>query len=186
MSQSLHLLKWVPVLVVLVIGIIFCFRMLKRGHSTLEKTRTRHYGDIRAREQQLLDDRKNISPDEHLRMAHAAIADLLHLEGDRAGFSLSAQGSTLLLNTPDGVWRITLDMRERTLHHARKVLHSKECWRLCGFGREEEFADLTGLMRNLTAYLRGEKHALKTFLRHAPDRGPGNALKTQVTSGKLP
>ncbi|MDR1658779.1 MAG: translation initiation factor IF-2 [Desulfovibrio sp.] len=175
------LLEWVPALIVVMIGMIFCLRMLRRGLGTLEQTRMRHYEDIRAGEQRLLDDAKNISRSEHLRLAHAAIADLLHLEGDRAGFSLSAQGSALLVNTPDGVLRITLDMRERTLHHTRRVLRGKECWLLSGVGCEEKFADLAGLMRNLTAYLRGEKRAgtvPATFLRRAPDRGPDNALKS--------
>ncbi|MDR2055136.1 MAG: translation initiation factor IF-2 [Desulfovibrio sp.] len=174
------LLNWIPALFVTVIGALFCFRALKRGLGTLEKTRMRHYEDIRAREQQLLEDAKNIPRSERLRLAHAAVTDLLHLEGDRAGFSLSGQGSTLLLNTPDGVWRITLDMRERTLHHTHRALHSKECWLLSGFGREEKFADLAGLMRSLTAYLRGEKSAgtAAASLRPAQDRGRGRAFKT--------
>jgi hypothetical protein len=163
--------------------------MLKRGISTLEKTRMRHYEDIRAREQRVQEDVKSISRSERLRLAHAAIADLLRLEGNRAGFSLNSRGSTLLLNTPDGVWRVSLDMRERMSLHTRRVLHGRECWRLSGFGCEEKFADLSGLMRSLTAYLRGEKPtgtAPATFLRRTPDRAPGDAFKTRVTSGRLP
>jgi hypothetical protein len=181
--------EWIPALAIIVIGVIFCFRMLKRGLGTLEKTRLRHYEDIRAKEQQLLDDTKNISRSEHFRLAHAAITDLLHLEGDRAGFSLGTQGQTLLLNTPEGIWRITLDMRERTLHHTRKVLHSKERWVLSGFGREEKFADLAALMRNLTACLRGEKSietppaALPQPMRNCA-RAPFSNRK--VTSEKFP
>jgi hypothetical protein len=173
-------LTWIPALIVIVVGMIFCFRALKRGLGTLEQTRMRHYEDIRAGEQRLLDDAKSISRSEHLRLAHAAIADLLHLEGDRAGFSLRTQGSALLVNTPDGVLRVTLDMRERTLRRTRRLLRGKECWMLSGFGCEEKFADLAGLMRDLTAYLRGEKPAgiaPAAFLRRCPDRDPDNALK---------
>jgi hypothetical protein len=44
-------------------------------------------------------------------------------------------------------------------------------------------------MRNLTAYLRGEKRtgtAPATFSRHMSNHDSGNAFKTQVTSEKLP
>ena len=151
------LLKWAPAFIVVVLGIVFCLRMLKRGLSTLEKFRERHLEHIRTREQQLQEDRHNIPRSEHLRFAHAALADLLHLEGDRPGFSLDTQGSALLLDTPDGVWRITLDMREQTLSQTHKVVRGKLRWQLKGFGREEEFAELAELMQNLTAYLRAEK-----------------------------
>ncbi|MDR2574643.1 MAG: translation initiation factor IF-2 [Desulfovibrio sp.] len=182
------LLKWVPALIVMLAGVVFCFRMLKRGLGTLEKFRKRHLEHIHAQERQIQDDRKSISQSEHLRLAHTAIADLLRLEGGRTACSLRALGDSLLLDTPDGAWRIRLDMREQTLRRTRRTLGGGTRWRLSGVGCEEEFADLAELMRALTTYLRGEKRSASeaAFARRTGHGGRTASAGKRITSSTNP
>jgi hypothetical protein len=151
------LLQWAPAVIVILLGLAFCVRRFRGDLGTLEKFRGRHLEHIQAQEQQIQEDRKNISRSEHLGLAQAALADLLRLEGNRPGFRLDVRDSSLLLHTTEGVWRITLNMRERTLRHRRRVLHGTASWLLEGPEYGEEYADLAELMRNLTARLRGEE-----------------------------
>ena len=90
-------------------------------------------------------------------MLRAAVEDLLRLAGDPPGHELSGKGTRLVLRTPAGEWRLELSMRERSLRGTRKVLHGRSRWLLSGFGRDETFDDLAGLMRSLYAHLRGDE-----------------------------
>ncbi|MDR1776313.1 MAG: translation initiation factor IF-2 [Desulfovibrio sp.] len=148
------LFAWIPALAIVVVGLIFCFRMLKRGLSTMKKYRKGHFEHISAQEQQIREDKKNISASEHIHVAYAAIVDLLRLEGDRPGFSVTRQASAVLLKTPRGDIRIRLNMREKILHSTGRVLHGRTAWWLEYPDGIEEFSDLVELMRTLAAYIR--------------------------------
>lgn len=151
------ILEWAAAGAVILAGLIFCVRIMRRGITTLDEDRAQYLERIHAEERQLDEDRKNISLDEHLHVLHAAVADLLRLAGNPPGHALTGHGSTLVLRTPEGEWRIELIMRERTLRRTHKVLHGRSRWLLSGFGRNEHFEDLAGLMCNLNAYLHGDK-----------------------------
>ncbi len=150
------ILEWAAAGAAILAGFFFCFRLMKRGLTTLDEDRAGYYARIRAAEEQLREDNKNISLSEHLYIARAGLEDLLRLAGNPPGFSLSGQGQTFFLHTPHGPWRIALSMRERTLRGTRKVVHGRSCWQLSGFGLDEHFDDLASLMCSLNAHLRGD------------------------------
>lgn len=151
------ILEWAAAGAVILAGLIFCLRIMRRGITTLDQDRDQYLERIRAGERQLDEDRKNISLDEQCRVLRAAVEDLLRLAGDPPGHELSGKGTRLVLRTPAGEWRLELSMRERSLRGTRKVLHGRSRWLLSGFGRDETFDDLAGLMRSLNAHLRGDE-----------------------------
>ncbi|WP_022656558.1 hypothetical protein [uncultured Desulfovibrio sp.] len=153
------ILEWAAAGAVILAGMIFCLRIMRRGITTLDQDRNQYLERIRAGERQLDEDRKNISLDEQCRVLRAAVEDLLRLAGDPPGHELSGKGARLVLRTPAGEWRLELSMRERSLRGARKVLHGRGRWLLSGFGRDETFDDLAGLMCSLNAHLRGDDMA---------------------------
>ena len=105
------ILEWAAAGAVILAGLIFCVRIMRRGITTLDEDRVQYLERIHAEERQLDEDRKNISLDEHLHVLHAAVADLLRLAGNPPGHALTGHGSTLVLRTPEGEWRIELIMR---------------------------------------------------------------------------
>lgn len=150
------ILEWAAAGAAILAGFFFCFRLMKRGLTTLDQDRADYYARIRAAEDQLREVNKNIPLSEHLYIARAGLEDLLRLAGNPPGFSLSGQGRALVLHTPHGPWRIALSMRERTLRGTHKVVHGRSRWRLSGFGLDEHFNDLASLMCSLNAHLRGD------------------------------
>ncbi|MGE9985265.1 translation initiation factor IF-2 [Desulfovibrio sp. SGI.169] len=163
------LLEWAVAGAVILAGLIFCLRIMRRGITTLEQDRDQYLERIRAGELQLREDRKNISLEEQCRVLRAAVEDLLRLAGNPPGHELSGDGPRLLLRTPTGEWRLELNMRERSLRTTRKVPHGRSRWLLSGGGHEESFDDLADLMRSLNARLRGDE-TTPTGLEHLARR----------------
>lgn len=142
--------------VVVLVGLIISVKMLRRGLTSLDDDRARHYGRIHDAERQIQDDVKNMSRAEHLRVAEAGVADLLRLAGNPPGFTLNAKGPLVVLRTPKGPWRMAFGMRERVLKSSGKVVLGGARWHLSGFGLHEHFDDLADLMCSLNRHLRGE------------------------------
>jgi hypothetical protein len=161
------LLELGAAVIVIIVGLIFCFRMMRHGLTSLEKDRDRYLKRIRAEEQQLEEDKKNISQSEHLYIARAGIADILRLAGNPPGFSIADEEFAILLQTPEGVWRIDLNMREHALRNTGRVLRGKARWRLSGFGMNEQFDRIGDMMACLNAQLRGENVQRTEFVRHS-------------------
>ncbi len=153
------ILEWAAAGAIILAGLVFCLRIMRRGITTLEQDRNKYDERIRAGERQLHEDRKNISLDEQCHVLRAAVEDLLRLAGNPPGHELSGNGTSLVLRTPTAEWRLELNMRERSLRTTRKVLHGRSRWLLSGGGHEECFDDLAALMRSLNARLRGDDMA---------------------------
>lgn len=153
----MDILDWAMLGGVLIIALIFCAKIMRRGRQSLDQDREACFARIREGEQQLCEERKQIAATEHLALMQAALADWLRLAGDPPGHSLSREGRTLLLDTPQGQWRVELVMRERTLKSTGQILHGRSRWLLHGFGQEEQHSDSASLMRSLNGHLRGEE-----------------------------
>ena len=121
--------EWGAAGVVLLIVVVFCVRLMKRGHTTLEDERALCDERIRSMEEQIRQDQKNMASSEHLHIALAGLRDMLRLAGYPSGFWLEVQDhargasneKALVLHTPDGDWRVSLSMRERQLRAVHKV-----------------------------------------------------------------
>lgn len=150
------ILAWAAAGVLFLVGFVYSIRIMRRGMTTLDDSRSLYLERIREGERRLLEDKKNMPLDEHMRILHAGVRDLLALAGDPSGHHVECQGRVVLLHTPKGPWRVELFMREALLRGSGKTVFGQSRWRLSGFDREEHFQDLAGLMRALHEALRDE------------------------------
>lgn len=135
---------------------LFCARIMRRGLTTLDEDRKKYLERIQAGERQLAEDRKKIPAREHMLVMRAAVEDLVRLDGSPPGFSVTMGERYIELQTPEGIWRIELAMRERSLRSARRVLHGRSRWVLSGFGHVERHSEQKTLMASLNAHLHGK------------------------------
>lgn len=164
--------EWGAAGVVLLIVVVFCVRLMKRGHTTLEDERALCDERIRSMEEQVRQDQKNMASSEHLHIALAGLRDMLRLADYPSGFWLEVQAhargaaneKALVLHTPDGDWRVSLSMRERQLRAVHKVAHGQSRWHLYGTGVHEEYEDLPRLMCALHNHLRKDASSASTGL----------------------
>lgn len=154
--------EWGAAGVVLLIIVVFCVRLMKRGLTTLEDERALCDERIRTMEEQIRQDQKNMASSEHLHIALAGLRDMLRLADYPSGYWLevlqhdsgAANEKALVLHTPDGDWLVSLSMRERQLRAVHKVAHGQGRWHLRGTGVHEEYEDLPRLMCALHNHLR--------------------------------
>ena len=164
--------EWGAAGVVLLIVVVFCVRLMKRGHTTLEDERALCDERIRTMEEQIRQDQKNMASSEHLHIALAGLRDMLRLADYPSGYWLevlqhdsgAANEKALVLHTPDGDWLVSLSMRERQLRAVHKVAHGQSRWHLYGTGVHEEYEDLPRLMCALHNHLRKDASSASTGL----------------------
>ena len=88
--------EWGAAGVVLLIVVVFCVRLMKRGLTTLEDERALCEERIRTMEEQIRQDQKNMPSSEHLHIALAGLRDMLSLAGYPSGFWLEVQELSLI------------------------------------------------------------------------------------------
>ncbi|MDE6735158.1 MAG: translation initiation factor IF-2 [Desulfovibrio sp.] len=152
----MSLMWWAIAGAVMLAGLVFCFRIMRRGMSTLDDDRGKFLARIRDGEHKLEEEQKQVAADEHMALMRAAVEDLLRLADSPPGYRMETAGRNILLHTPKGTWRLELAMREIGLKSRQKVLHGRPRWLLSGPGHEEQHADAASVMRSLDAHLRAE------------------------------
>ena len=152
----MSLMWWVIAGAIMLAALVFCFRIMRRGMSTLDDDRRKFLARIRDGEHKLEEEQKQVAAAEHMALMRAAVEDLLRLAGSPAGYRMESAPRTILLHTPKGTWRLELAMREASLKSRQKVLHGRPRWLLSGPGHEEQHADAAAVMRSLHTHLRAE------------------------------
>lgn len=150
----MSLMWWVIAGAVMLAGLVFCFRIMRRGMSTLDDDRGKFLARIRDGEHKLEEEQKQVAADEHMALMRAAVEDLLRLADSPPGYRMETAGRTILLHTPKGTWRLELAMREISLKSRPKVLHGRPRWLLSGPAHEEQHEDAAAVMRSLDGHLR--------------------------------
>ena len=150
------MLGWVIGGAIMLGALVFCFRIMRRGISTLDDDRRKFLTKIQDGEHKLKEEQKQVPALEHLALMRAAVEDLLRLEDAPSSYRVESAGRTILLHTPKGTWRLELAMREASLKTRKRVLHGRPRWFLSGMGQQEEHADVASLMASLHAHLRAE------------------------------
>lgn len=153
----MSLLGWVMAGAIMLAALVFCFRSMRRGLSTLDDDRTKFLTKIRDGEHKLKEEQKQVPALEHLALMRAAVEDLLRLEDAPPGYRVESEGRAVLLHTPKGTWRVELAMREASLKSRKRVLHGRPRWFLSGMGQQEQHGDPASLMRSLHAHLHAEE-----------------------------
>lgn len=142
----------------LLLGLMmFCARLMRRGLTSLDEHRAHYLENIHQGERDVEEVNKSMGADEHLRIVHSAVNDLLRLDDNPSGFTLSLAKRKIILQTPEGPWEIELLMRERQLKGSQKVLHGRSHWRLSGFGKTEDHGDIAELMASLNRHLHPDR-----------------------------
>lgn len=153
------MLGWVMGGAIMLAALVFCFRMMRRGISSLDDDRRKFRAKIEDGEHKLREEQKQVPAAEHLELMRAAVEDLLRLEGAPAGYRVESAGRVILLHTPRGPWRVELAMREASLKSRKVVLHGRPRWFLSGMGQQEQHGDPASLMASLHAHLHAEEES---------------------------
>lgn len=169
----MSMLGWVIGGAIMLGALVFCFRIMRRGISTLDDDRRKFLTKIQDGEHKLKEEQKQVPALEHMALMRAAVEDLLRLEGAPPGHRVEGMGRAILLHTPKGTWRLELAMREVSLKTRKRVLHGRPRWFLSGMGQQEEHGDAASLMASLHAHLRAEEEL--------PSEPPHLARRVQAT-----
>lgn len=154
----MSMLEWAILGAILLGAMIFSARIMRKGRPSLDEARSRCLSRIHDQELMLAEDRRNVPAEEEIGLMRSAMADLLRLEGEPAGWSLERSGRTLRLETPDGEWRVEL-VAGRPCKisggSAARSPHTGSRWLLEGANVSEGHADAASLMRSLQAHMPG-------------------------------
>lgn len=150
------MLEWAALGAIMFAVLIFCARIMRRGITSLDEDRKEYLARMAEGQRQIDEDKKNISAHEQFQLVHAAMADLLRLDGSPANASLECMGNVLKISNADNELFVELVMRERMLS-SNRVIHGQAHWLLRGNGVNEAHHDIAALMASLNAHLHGVK-----------------------------
>lgn len=172
---------------VMLIAIIWCVRMMRKGHTTLALNKERWHEHFREEESRLSKEQKEITVSEQLTLVHAAINDLLRLDNRTdATCELSPKGIRLLAGTEE--FTISLESREQRLASMKKVLHSPARWTLTTPHGSLIYTRIDDMMKALVLALRGDTDELKAekaFLESSVrNASPKNGNKHIIASSR--
>lgn len=153
----MSLLDWAFYGAIFIGVMVFCLRLMRKGITSLDERRGEYLERIRAEERKLDEDVKNISSAEHLKIMKAALIDLLRLDGNPQGYSVTDSGRVLTLVTPQGCYEIKMAMAEKSLATSSRVLHGRVRWSLSGFGKRQEYSSAGKLMSDLNKCLHPDR-----------------------------
>lgn len=160
---------------IVLVGLIFSFRIMRRGIGSLERSSERMRERIAGEERKIAEDMRNMSSEEHMDVTTAAVRDLLRLTPGREACPVEVEGRRLVLHLPEGELSLALAMQETSLRSLHKRIQGHAVWQVRGCRRDADFHDVASAMQHLDHILRGyEKEAeeLPQFARRfAPPRG---------------
>ncbi|MDR1857528.1 MAG: translation initiation factor IF-2 [Desulfovibrio sp.] len=140
--------------IAIVAGLVLCFRLMRRGITTLDKDRAKYLEQIRDQQTHIEEDLRGISFRDNMQVARAAAEDILRLADAPEGSGVEVQGARLEVEIPAGRWTIALDQPSQALRRTGKVLQGRPEWTVSGPGGEHSFTDIGELMRHLDARVR--------------------------------
>ncbi|WP_296304538.1 DUF948 domain-containing protein [uncultured Desulfovibrio sp.] len=171
---------------IVLVGLIFSFRIMRRGIGSLESSSQRLQEKIDGEERRIAEDVRNMSSAEHMDVTTAAVRDLLRLTPGREACPVEVEGRRLVLHLPEGDVSLALAMQEASLRSLHKRIQGHAVWQVRGCRRDADFHDVGSAMRHLDHILRGhEKEAeeLPQFARRfAPARGKALPAHRHMTA----
>lgn len=160
---------------IVLVGLIFSFRIMRRGIGSLERSSERMRERIEGEERKIAEDMRNMSSEEHMDVTTAAVRDLLRLTPGREGCPVEVEGRRLVLHLPEGDLSLALAIQETSLRSLHKRIQGHAVWQVRGCRRDADFHDVASAMRHLDHILRGQEEEtaeLPQFARRfAPSRG---------------
>ena len=160
---------------IVLVGLIFSFRIMRRGIGSLESSSQRLQERIDGEERRIAEDVRNMSSAEHMDVTTAAVRDLLRLTPGRESCPVEVENRRLVLHLPEGDVSLALAMQETSLRSLHKRIQGHAVWQVRGCRRDADFHDVGSAMRHLDHILRGheiEAEELPQFARRfAQPRG---------------
>ena len=136
--------------------IIWCFRTMKNGFTTLSADKERFRQKFRDEERRLSKEQRDISRAEQYTLLEAAVRDLLRLE-ECKDYELVRDQDDLLVTGPEKRWILSFHHRRETLKSSSQVLHSPGVWTLREGEQVDEFPGIDRLMCAFQKRLRGQE-----------------------------
>ncbi|MBD5641023.1 MAG: translation initiation factor IF-2 [Desulfovibrio sp.] len=146
--------EWAAIGGIVLALFIFCARVMRRGLTTLDETRSQHLEKIAEGERQLAEDRRKITAEEQFHLLEAAIADLIRLSPYPEAWQIGLQHNIIYLETTGSRWEIELAMSERALRSSGRILHGKPHWLLRNEDIHEHYTDVAQLLASLNRHIR--------------------------------
>ena len=134
---------------IVLVGLIFSFRIMRRGIGSLERSTERMRERIEGEERKIAEDMRNMSSEEHMDVTTAAVRDLLRLTPGREACPVEVEGRRLVLHLPEGEVSLALAMQEASLRSLHKRIQGHAVWQVRGCRRDADFHDVASAMRHL-------------------------------------
>lgn len=177
--------EWALAGAVILAGLVFSFRLMRRGISSLDADRHEYMDRIRSGHRRLEEDAKNISSREHLAVLEAGLRDLIRLEGLEAGCRLQELAGGFSLAWGGQSLEVRISMRERRLSGSGRTLHGPCRWILLARGEERGVDDLAELMRLIRLQL-AESEPVAREPAHFARRFAGGAQANRALRRRRP
>lgn len=142
---------------IVLVGLVFSFRIMRRGIGSLERSTERMRERIEGEERKIAEDMRNMSSEEHMDVTTAAVRDLLRLTPGRENCPVEVEGRRLVLHLPEGEISLALAMQEASLRSLHKRIQGHAVWQVRGCRRDADFHDVASAMRHLDHILRGQE-----------------------------
>ncbi|MCR5815147.1 MAG: hypothetical protein K6G15_11745 [Desulfovibrio sp.] len=139
-------------------AIIWCFKTMKSGFTTLSADKERFRQKFRDEELRLSKEQRDISSSEQYTLLEAAVRDLLRLE-ERTDCELTRQADQLQIRCQEKCWIISFHHHRQELKSASRVLHGPGVWSLREGDSVEQFPGIDRLMCAFQKRLRGQSDA---------------------------
>ena len=134
--------------------LVLIARVYRRGLGSYGESHKKMAQRIRSTDSAMREHNHAMPVSEQMQVLQAALRELLVLEGHPRGCSVHREGSELLLDTPQGPWRVRYGMRTSVLRGSRRVVHGAGLWEVCHERQTgHTFTDLALLMRFLRTCL---------------------------------
>ena len=145
---------------VMLCAIIWCFRTMKSGFTTLSADKERFRKKFQDEELRLSKEQRDISSAEQCNLLEAAVRDLLRLE-ERPEITVVRTDDVLEVTSPPKIWILSFHHRRENLKSTDKVLHGPGIWSLREGEERQEFPTIDQLMCAFQKSLRGQEESDK-------------------------
>ena len=113
-------------------SVLTIMALSRQRRLTYEEHRRALEDRIQASEDSIREDALRMPAQEHLRVARAAVEEMLRLDASGEAWTLDSAALWLCLRAGEKEWRLEAeDLRQRELRHRGRVICAPAGWRLC-------------------------------------------------------
>lgn len=142
--------------VLLIVTLMVAARVFRKRLGNYDNRCKSFMDTVHATEKELRNCNMSISRREQLAVLRAALVDVLHLEGEPAGFAVQDRGEFLVLQSPKGEVQITFMSKSVRLCTQNRELYGNNRWSIISpEGEKRSFESLAETMKCLEKVIAG-------------------------------